>query len=47
MCHLWLKNALDKNKLNYSVFNVTESLSVIEDETLCDEEVNIILMTNE
>ena len=32
---------------NYSVVNVAESLSEIEDETVCDEEVNIILMSNE
>ena len=34
------------HKSNYNVANVAESLSEIEDETVCDEEVNIILITN-
>ena len=41
----WAKTCLHKS--NYSVVNVAESLSEIEGETVCDEEVNIILMTNE
>ena len=41
----WAKTCLHKS--NYSVVNVAESLSETEGETVCDEEVNIILMTNE
>ena len=41
----WAKTCPHKSK--YSVVNVAESLSEIKDETVCDEEVNIILMTNE
>ena len=41
----WAKTC--PRKSNYSVVNVAESLSEIEDETVCDEEVNVILMTNE
>ena len=41
----WAKR--DPHKSNYSVVNVAKSLPKIEDETVCDEEVNIILITNE
>ena len=41
----WAKTCPQKSK--YSDVNVAESLSEIKDETVCDEEVNIILMTNE
>ena len=41
----WAKTC--PHKSNYSVVNVAESLSEIADETVCDEEVNTILMTNE
>ena len=41
----WAKTCPHKSK--YSVVNVAESLSEIKDETVWDEEVNIILMTNE
>ena len=41
----WLKTC--PHKSNNSAVNVTESLSEIEGETAFDEEVNIILMTNE
>ena len=41
----WAKSYTHKS--NYSVVNVAESSSNIEDETVCDEEVNIILMTSE
>ena len=34
------------HKSNYNVVNVAESLSEIEDETVCDEDVNFILITN-
>ena len=34
------------HKSNYNVVYVAEPLSEIEDETVCDEEVNIILITN-
>ena len=35
------------HKSNYNIVNVAESLSEIGDETVCDEEVNIVLMTDE
>ena len=34
------------HKSNYDGGNMVESLSKIEDETVCDEGVNIILLTN-
>ena len=41
----WIKTF--PHKSNYNVVNMAECLSEIEYETVCDEEVNIILMTNE
>ena len=36
----WAKTSLHKSS-NNSVVNVAESLSVIDDEIVCDQEVNI------